>query len=421
MANEFIIKHGFHSKGNSTITGSLYLGDTAAGSGLFIATHNGYEVKYQGTSETNILSDTAIISQVKNASGHYFGVGGTGNQEFLIGQKASMLSSTNILFDVYDSTFIVGRGTTGTGINQITGSLSISGSSDVTLDVKGSGSSIFNIRGSAGQLFDVQDGLDGVLMSVNDISGIPILTVSSSGDVILAAGSTLQGTAATASYVAGVSSAFPFTGSAGIKGSLDITGSGNDIFKVRSNSGSLFSVDDGLDGILMSVNDISGLPLFEVSSSGDVRLIEGNISGSAGYTASFGHLIVNGTTISGGGSSIDTGSLGNTVITGSLIASGSIVDFSSASSVLLPDTTIPLINPQVEYLTTTAITSSGTTVPLPGGLTFISSSTFEYLEVFINGLRLRYDIDFAPQSTSTVKYFTTLPIGTEVTYKSLRR
>ena len=529
--------------GPTRITGSLYLGDTAAGSGLFIATHNGYEVKYQGTAETNILSDTAIHSLVANSTGHYFGVGGTSNPEFLIGQKASMLSSTSILFDVYDSTFIVGRGTTGTGISQITGSLyvtgSISASGDLisnrlllgggtftsaslaagggggttvvanpggspgtaletitigssdfsigsggsgifsnvngfqvtnnnliisksaagaltsSLSVKGSGSTVFDVVGSAGQLFDVQDGLDGVLMSVNDISGIPILTVSSSGDVILAAGSNLLGTASVALNVPGATTAFPFTGNALITGELDITGSGNDIFKVRSNSGSLFSVDDGLDGILMSVNDISGLPLFEVSSSGDVRLIEGDISGSAGYTASFGHLIVNGTTISGGGggttvtanpgssgagslttigigglnysvsggggSSIDTGSLGNTVITGSLTASGSIVDFSSASSVLLPDSTVPLINPQVEYLTTTAITSSGTTVSLPGGLTFISSSTFEYLEVFINGLRLRYDIDFAPQSTSTVKYFTTLPVGTEVTYKSLNR
>ena len=528
--------------GPTRITGSLYLGDTAAGSGLFIATHNGYEVKYQGTSETNIQSDTAIISNVGNSTGHYFGVGGTANPEFLIGQKSSMLSSTNILFDVYDSTFIVGRGTTGTGISQITGSLyvtgSISASGDLisnrlllgggtftsaslaagggggtnvvanpggspgtaletitigasnfsvgssggsgifsdsngfkltnnnliisksaagaltsSLSVQGSGSSIFDVKGSAGQLFDVQDGLDGVLMSVNDISGIPILTVSSSGDVILAAGSNLLGTASVALNVPGATSAFPFTGNALITGELDITGSGNDIFKVRSTSGSLFSVDDGLDGILMSVNDISGLPLFEISSSGDIEIVEGNISGSSS-TASFGHLIVNGTTISGGGgttvvanpggspgtaletitigasdfsvgsgggSSIDTGSLGNTVITGSLTASGSIVDFSSASSVLLPDSTVPLINPQVKYLTTTAITSSGTTVPLPGGLTFISSSTFEYLEVFINGLRLRYDIDFAPQSTSTVKYFTTLPVGTEVTYKSLNR
>jgi hypothetical protein len=60
-------------------------------------------------------------------------------------------------------------------------------------------------------------------------------------------------------------------------------------------------------------------------------------------------------------------------------------------------------------------------VPLPGELTFISSSTFEYLEIFINGLRLRYDMDFAPQSTGSVKYFVTLPSGTEVTYKSLNR
>ena len=59
--------------------------------------------------------------------------------------------------------------------------------------------------------------------------------------------------------------------------------------------------------------------------------------------------------------------------------------------------------------------------PLPNSLTFVSSSAFEYLEIFINGLRLRYDIDFAPMSTSTVKYLTTIPSGSEVTYKSLNR
>lgn len=112
---------------------------------------------------------------------------------------------------------------------------------------------------------------------------------------------------------------------------------------------------------------------------------------------------------------------GDAQITGSLTFSGSLIDFRDAASVLLPESTVPLINPQVEYFTTTAITSSGTTVPLPGDLTFISSSTFEYLEIFINGLRLRYDIDFAPQSTGSVKYFVSLPSGTEVTYKSLNR
>ncbi len=191
--------------------------------------------------------------------------------------------------------------TASAGYQQTINNLIISESNATSsLSVINSGSTIFDVQGSVGQLFEVQDGLDGILMSVNDISGIPILTVSSSGDVILAAGSTLQGTAATASFVAGVSAAFPFAGAGVITGSLDITGSGDDIFKVKSSSGSLFSVDDGLDGILMSVNDISGLPLFEVSSSGNV-LLHGDISGSIESTASFGHLLVNGVSISGSG------------------------------------------------------------------------------------------------------------------------
>ena len=32
----------------------------------------------------------------------------------------------------------------------------------------------------------------------------------------------------------------------------------------------------------------------------------------------------------------------------------------------------------------------------------------EYIEIFINGLRMRYDVDFMPASTSTIKYFVTI-------------
>ena len=459
--------------GSAEITGSL----NVTGSTNIIGSLTATTISGDGSGLTNIIPNNTVSSsaQVKaflpsgtissslqvSASAAASGFGSGGGGTTVVANPGSSGGGALSTIGIGGTNFSVSSG--GSGIfsdsngfkltnNNLIISKSAAGALTSSLSVQGSGSSIFEVKGKAGQLFDVQDGLDGVLMSVNDISGIPILTVSSSGDVTLAAGSNLLGTASVALNVPGATSAFPFTGNALITGELDITGSGNDIFKVRSKSGSLFSVDDGLDGILMSVNDISGLPLFEISSSGDIQIVEGNISGSSA-TASFGHLIVNGTTISGGsgtsvvanpgssgagslttigigglnysvsggGSSIDTGSLGNTVITGSLTVSSSIVDFSSASSVLLPDTTIPLINPQVEYLTTTAITSSGDTVPLPNGLTFISSSTFEYLEVFINGLRLRYDIDFAPRSTSTVKYFTTLPIGTEVTYKSLRR
>ena len=252
--------------GGGTISANgntLTIGDVAAGDSVIV---NG------PITASNILSASYALtaSHALNSSG-----GGSGIFE----ATGSIFATTNVL-EVTGSMTLINTASNSTSSN----TLSIEGSGSV------SGSGIFGVRGSVGQLFEVQDGLDGVLMSVNDISGIPILTVSSSGDVILAEGSTLQGTAATASFVAGISAAFPFAGAGVITGSLDITGSGDDIFKVKSASGSLFSVDDGLDGILMSVNDISGLPLFEVSSSGDVELIEGNISASAASTASFGKL-----------------------------------------------------------------------------------------------------------------------------------
>ena len=257
--------------GGGTISANgntLTIGDVAAGDSVIV---NG------PITASNILSASYALtaSHALNSSGG----GGSGIFE----ATGSIFATTNVL-EITGSMTLINTASNSTSSN----TLSIEGSGSV------SGSGIFDVRGSVGQLFEVADGLDGVLMSVNDISGIPILTVSSSGDVILAEGSTLQGTAATASFVAGVSAAFPFAGTAVITGSLDITGSGDDIFKVRSKSGSLFSVDDGLDGILMSVNDISGLPLFEISSSGDVELIEGNISASAASTASFGKIIGNG-------------------------------------------------------------------------------------------------------------------------------
>jgi len=87
----------------------------------------------------------------------------------------------------------------------------------------------------------------------------------------------------------------------------------------------------------------------------------------------------------------------------------------------LPAATVPLVNPIVEYVDCGAITSSGTTVPLPNDLTFISSSVYEYIEIFINGLRMRYDVDFMPATSESIKYFVTIPSGSEITYKSLRR
>jgi uncharacterized protein YkvS len=302
--------------GNQDTVGDVEIGLPSAeanlklmGGGLITANGNTLTIGDSTVGDQLIFGAPITASNVQTASfaisaSHLIG-GGGGGSSFTAQGISGSFGAPSASFSTRVTSLESGGGggsgifSTVDGYKQTINNLRISQSNNTaSLTVINSGSSIFDVQGSVGQLFEVQDGLDGVLMSVNDISGIPILTVSSSGDVILAAGSTLQGTAATASFVAGISAAFPFAGEAVITGSLQITGSGDDIFKVTSQSGSLFSIDDGLDGILMSVNDISGLPLLEVSSS-ELITFTGNITGSSATTASFGHLIVNGTSISG--------------------------------------------------------------------------------------------------------------------------
>jgi hypothetical protein len=55
-----------------------------------------------------------------------------------------------------------------------------------------------------------------------------------------------------------------------VKKGLLIEGSGSVVLDIQGNSGQLFSVDDSLIGTLTSVNDISGLPILEVSSDDKV-------------------------------------------------------------------------------------------------------------------------------------------------------
>ena len=114
------------------------------------------------------------------------------------------------------------------------------------------------------------------------------------------------------SQLSGISTTpFPFEGDAQISGSLIVSqsytagdtdstalrlfGSGSvsqsGIFEVEGSAGPLFSVQDGLDGILMEVNNISGLPLFQVSSSNEVFINRGNLtSGVTTATASFANF-----------------------------------------------------------------------------------------------------------------------------------
>ena len=57
-----------------------------------------------------------------------------------------------------------------------------------------------------------------------------------------------------------------------IKKGLIINGSGSTILDIQGSQGQLFSVTDNLSGSLFTVNDISGLPILQVSSDDSVKL-----------------------------------------------------------------------------------------------------------------------------------------------------
>ena len=57
-----------------------------------------------------------------------------------------------------------------------------------------------------------------------------------------------------------------------IKKGLIVNGSGSTILDIQGSQGQLFSVTDNLSGSLFSVNDISGLPILQVSSDDSVKL-----------------------------------------------------------------------------------------------------------------------------------------------------
>jgi hypothetical protein len=57
-----------------------------------------------------------------------------------------------------------------------------------------------------------------------------------------------------------------------IKKGLIVNGQGGTVVDIQGNSGQLFSITDSLTGVLLSVNDISGIPIFEVSSNDTVKM-----------------------------------------------------------------------------------------------------------------------------------------------------
>ena len=86
------------------------------------------------------------------------------------------------------------------------------------------------------------------------------------------------------------------------KNTVSVESSGSTIFEVIGSQGQLFSITDQLSGSLFGVSDVSGLPLFEVFSDGNVVLgkyADGNVSSSYNSTASFGVYYGDGSHLTG--------------------------------------------------------------------------------------------------------------------------
>ena len=133
------------------------------------------------------------------------------------------------------------------------------------------------------------------------------------------------------SNLTGISTGTPtFIGSGSTSASADpnngvvVNASGSTLFDVRGSLGSLFSVTDSFDGNLFEVNNISGISLLSVSSSGDVDVPKGNLTVSGSVSAS--KFLGDGSALTGvGGDPFPF--TGDAQITGSLIISGSFNAF----------------------------------------------------------------------------------------------
>ena len=133
-----------------------------------------------------------------------------------------------------------------------------------------------------------------------------------------------------------------------VKKGLIVQGSGSVILDIQGSQGQLFSVTDNLSGSLFSVNDISGLPILQVSSDDSVKLGTFNaeaikVSGSVAIiTGSFSGSFSGNAFVQGGNSFGATATLGtNDIQSLALETSGSTRLFVSSSGNVGIGTTTP--------------------------------------------------------------------------------
>lgn len=144
----------------------------------------------------------------------------------------------------------------------------------------------------------------------------------------------------------------PITGSTALisgSGGAIIESSGSTVFEVIGSEGTLFSIDDDLDGVIFTANDRSGLPVLEASASGEVYIGKApqslyTTAVISSTTAATTQSIFGLSTSSYGGAFFDY-----TVQSGSNARAGSIMSVWNGSNISFTETTTTDIGDTTDF------------------------------------------------------------------------
>ena len=191
--------------------------------------------------------------------------------------------------------------------------------------------------------------------------------------------------------------------------------SGSVVFSVEGTQGSLFSVDDNLSGSLMSVNDVSGLPILEVFS--DDRLVVGTYNSNAlvvtgsrvgiGTNNPIAKLQVNGN-ISGSsftGSVFGTSSWATNTLTASFASTASY-NLNSISSSFAVTSSYNLNSISSSYALTASFSLNGG----GGGTTLTTGSTYPITSSWSNNATTASYALNASGGGGSISYITGSPV-----------
>ena len=370
-ANNISFANGFATKTTMNSSGQLGVGVSSAASILATA-----HVRGSGTTSAT----TALLVQNVNASSSLavldngkVGIGTVTPSASLhiVGQTTSSLSSSFVVQNSNLSSSLVVLDNRNVGIGTVTPSTKLEVVGDVNV---GAILNIGGATGNAGELNFFNSIVRIIRTSTSDLNyfttgGQPVMAMTSTNRVGI--GIT---TPSSSLHVVGntiLSGSFSTSSAA-----LLIYKSGSTTLDIQGSQGQLFSVVDNLSGSLMSVNDVSGLPILEVFS--DDRVVMGTYGTPA--------MVITGS------NTIISGSLRGRVVilsTGSATASmdcslSNFFDLTLSSSMYLTPVNIQpgeTINLRITQPATSGSLNYSSSIKFPNGLPYTASATASVVDL----------------------------------------